>query len=275
MLKILPLFMVLLASVGSSLAADSEPNFLNEEELDLYCLQKAYPQIKSIISDESGTKWLSLHNGRAVPYQNPEFDGEGLNVDVKTSLHAPYPLEPERPLPASSPGRKRPYDFFFALYGNEPREVQKKLSPVSFNGSRLYLTEQAAASLNKAARELTTLTEIPELKKYLKPDGAYYWRKIAGEPWLSAHSFGIAIDLGANAAPYWRWQKKLPHPLQKTYSDKIVKIMEDNGFIWGGKWREYDLMHFEYRPELICKAKMRKNLKTSGKAAIPAGQMAR
>ena len=29
-----------------------------------------------------------------------------------------------------------------------------------------------------------------------------------------------------------------------------------NGFIWGGKWSEFDLMHFEYRPELILLARL-------------------
>ena len=48
----------------------------------------------------------------------------------------------------------------------------------------------------------------------------------------------------------------MPHPLQKTYPAAIVKAFEDEGFIWGGKWHEYDLMHFEYRPELICKARI-------------------
>ena len=37
----------------------------------------------------------------------------------------------------------------------------------------------------------------------------------------------------------------------------LCRAFEDAGFIWGGKWHEFDLMHFEYRPELICKAKRR------------------
>jgi hypothetical protein len=32
---------------------------------------------------------------------------------------------------------------------------------------------------------------------------------------------------------------------------EIVAIFERHGFIWGGKWRHYDTMHFEYRPELL------------------------
>jgi len=29
----------------------------------------------------------------------------------------------------------------------------------------------------------------------------------------------------------------------------LVEIFERHGFIWGCRWRSYDAMHFEYRPE--------------------------
>ena len=35
-----------------------------------------------------------------------------------------------------------------------------------------------------------------------------------------------------------------------------VEAFEAEGFIWGGKWSEFDLMHFEYRPELILLARL-------------------
>ena len=31
----------------------------------------------------------------------------------------------------------------------------------------------------------------------------------------------------------------------------LIKAFESFGFIWGGKWRYYDTMHFEYRPEIL------------------------
>ena len=37
---------------------------------------------------------------------------------------------------------------------------------------------------------------------------------------------------------------------------EIVRAFEAEGFIWGGKWHEYDLMHFEYRPEIMAKARL-------------------
>ena len=32
---------------------------------------------------------------------------------------------------------------------------------------------------------------------------------------------------------------------------EIVEIFERHGFIWGGRWKHYDTMHFEFRPELL------------------------
>jgi len=34
-----------------------------------------------------------------------------------------------------------------------------------------------------------------------------------------------------------------------------VEIFENNNFIWGGKWSHFDILHFEYRPEIILKAR--------------------
>jgi hypothetical protein len=34
-------------------------------------------------------------------------------------------------------------------------------------------------------------------------------------------------------------------------STGLYANIEEEGFIWGGKWPMYDTMHFEYRPELI------------------------
>ena len=35
---------------------------------------------------------------------------------------------------------------------------------------------------------------------------------------------------------------------------EIVTAFEKQGFIWGGKWAHFDILHFEYRPELIIKS---------------------
>jgi hypothetical protein len=79
------------------------------------------------------------------------------------------------------------------------------------------------------------------------------WREIAGTYRFSPHSFGIAIDVGANIARYWRWEKvdfRKTVRAEDSFPLEVVRIFERHGFIWGGQWYHYDTMHFEYRPEL-------------------------
>ena len=42
-------------------------------------------------------------------------------------------------------------------------------------------------------------------------------------------------------------------PLSKRWMPpkEVIRIFEEEGFVWGGKWTIYDNMHFEYHPELI------------------------
>ena len=73
---------------------------------------------------------------------------------------------------------------------------------------------------------------------------------------MSAHSYGIAIDLNPDKGAYWRWQKgNLSEYPRYQFPEQIVQVFEKYGFIWGGKWYHFDLMHFEYRPELIEKSR--------------------
>ena len=198
---------------------------------------------------------LLLANGDQVAYSGGLPDA--LNTDLATTLRQQYPLEPARPeLPAGfASGRQRSYDFLGAIYGRTKDNVASRLESVTIGGKRVAMAPQAAAAIRKADLDRIG-RENPGLRKFLQPDGAFMWRKIAGEDAMSAHSWGIAVDFSAKHAPYWRWSRQMPHPMQKTYPQKIVEAMENAGFIWGGKWHEYDLMHFEYRPELLCKARL-------------------
>jgi len=238
--------------------ADTASFLESETSLDLYCLRVSYPQICDLAKDGNGGEWLVLADGRRVIYASTHTEAAGLAVDVRQSLAQSYQLEPERPeMPAGyAPGRRRSYDLLEAIYGRDEAAVQRNLKVVPFLNKKLRLSPQAAEAFANVLKELGPLAA--SRREWLLPEGAFYWRRIAGENVMSAHSYGIAIDLGVKKAPYWRWSRTMPHPLQKNYPGDIVSAFERHGFIWGGKWREYDLMHFEYRPEIICKARIRK-----------------
>lgn len=205
--------------------------------LDTTCLRSAYGD-----------------NAAAIPLFN--------DAVVLQSMAMPYPLEPHRPTPQAGehPGRVRSYALLGALYGHTKAEVEAQLETVQFMGQSIRLSAVSAAAFRRVVQRLTALAlEKPQLKTYMLPVYGFVWRTIASETRLSPHSYGIAVDINPNKGPYWLWVEPAARPAQSakargTYPMEIVSAFEAEGFIWGGKWYEYDMMHFEYRPELICKA---------------------
>ena len=253
-----------IAAAPARLSTELPADLDDTGRVDLYCLRRAYPQITGMTADAQG-QWLVFADGRRVLYAAaPGYEASGGQesewvVNVRVSMAEPYPLEPERPeTPLGvSPGRRRSYDLLQTLYGASPKAVGSHLVQARLNGQHLHLSPAAAQAMNRADAVLAPQTAYePRLKTLLKMDGGFAWRRIAGENRLSPHAFGIAFDISPGIATYWRWSKLRPHPLQKSYPASIVAAFENEGFIWGGKWHEYDLMHFEYRPEIICKARV-------------------
>jgi len=90
----------------------------------------------------------------------------------------------------------------------------------------------------------------------------YNWRSIAGTKSLSFHSYGTAVDLlpgnYQRKQVYWRWARpnfpewySLPYEKRFMPPEQVIRIFEEHGFIWGGKWFFFDTIHFEYRPEIL------------------------
>lgn len=92
--------------------------------------------------------------------------------------------------------------------------------------------------------------------------GGYIWRDIAGTRSRSYHAYGAAIDLlpakTGGRAWYWLDARKsglawyeLPYEKRLSVPAAVVEAFERRGFVWGGKWLYWDLVHFEYRPEIL------------------------
>lgn len=242
-------------------------SWLNDEErIDLQCLRQSYPAINGLVRGNDSCLYLVLADGRRLVYRRQgSCRAMILEADIATSMAQPYPLETLRPeTPAGvAPGRQRSRELLTAIYG-QPDRIGRSLHPVSLLGRRIFLTGPAAAAFVPVAQKLQAMLQSrPELARWLRSDGGYIYRKIAGEDRISPHSYGIALDLSAHLTAYWRWSRQRPHPQQASYPTEIVSAFEDAGFIWGGKWHEYDIMHFEYRPEIICKSRIQTSRKAS------------
>lgn len=201
---------------------------------------------------------LILSNGKSLLWDDGKkksFTEMLDNTDAQDMFITPYPAPGSTPKYLADPGRGRCEPLFKAMYGNSAAEVEQHLVTVPWFGQRLRFTScnGAADSLRAVARELS---KHPELKKYLKSAGTFYWRKVRGAQRQSAHSYGIAIDIGGDYTDYWKWRQPRATETDKVeYRNRmplaLVEIFRRHGFIWGGAWYHYDTMHFEFRPELL------------------------
>lgn len=191
--------------------------------------------------------------------KNKTFEELLNNPDVEDMFKYKYKTGAiDTPNVNYDPGRIRNEEFFRKMYGNSAEEVRKNLVPVRWLPSSvnkiIYVTK--INGVNKALQAVSDeLDTIPSLRKYVERlGGTFNWRVISGTDRLSAHSFGIAIDINVKYSNYWRWDMKYNGGkiiFHNKIPLKLVKIFEKHGFIWGGRWYHYDTMHFEYRPELL------------------------
>jgi peptidoglycan L-alanyl-D-glutamate endopeptidase CwlK len=260
----------------------------------LHELFKGYSfAIKDITLDK-----VILKNGQTFDWLPPK--GRRTEMDV---LNAPSLIE--QFLPVYIPGKEwqshpdhdghagrfRELNFFKAIFGSSEKEVQEKLIPIkwlekSFENKTISVS--SALDINKVFQKLSaaldsldTLSETKKFKFLEEISGTFNWRVIAGTERLSAHSFGMTLDLNCNYCEYWLWDYQKEHAAsvdEKMLTEEnilakelpewrnrvpfeIVDIFEKHGFIWGGKWRKYDTMHFEYRPEFFVDIKVKQRLR--------------
>lgn len=220
-------------------------------------LARAYPQ--SIARVEGGK--VVMRDGRAFAISDGrrgKTEEERLNQpDIDDMFAEPYvPGPPSRP-PAGEPGRARFEPLFNAIYGDcSLGQGQVRMRRVAWMPSRrggyvmFAVANGAADRLEAVVRDLEKLP--PSMTKYLVPAaGTYNCRKIQGTPRRSMHAYGAAIDIATKYADYWLWSGGEGAAWRNKIPMEIVEVFERHGFIWGGKWRHFDTMHFEYRPELL------------------------
>lgn len=177
-----------------------------------------------------------------------------------------YPLDYDltaRETPWHDPGRIRHQGFLELLYAGTEVEIAASLRLVRFDGLadagvRVTTLRGVDCQLDAAVSAIRE-TGGAFGPVFENPAGGFNWRVIAGTDRLSAHSFGIAVDLNIEYGGYWRWSGA-PEGAVGHYEPRmppeIVAAFERYGFIWGGKWHHYDGFHFEYRPELILHARL-------------------
>lgn len=240
---------------------------------DLTALWSSYPGfISGVNLKADGKVFLIMKNRAVILYDDgrpKSFEERLARPDLQDMLAPLYQPGPPvaNPQPDHDPGRFRVAAFFDAVYGSTAGEVRSHLTPVRFAGQGVSFSAQNGAALALARvgdKVADLLKRRPELKAHVFPlGGTFAFRPIAGTDNKSPHAWGIAIDLNPKKGAYWRWDRGFSaatvSALQKTYPFELVKLFEEQGFIWGGKWWHYDTLHFEYRPELLKKTALRQS----------------
>lgn len=179
------------------------------------------------------------------------------NADIEDMSFQVYQNDTVEPF--NDAGRIRCDKFFKKMYGTNPNAVKDSLTSIVWC-PKLVNQKVRITKINHVDKQLQKvsdeLDEHPEWEKYLNGISSINWRFIAGTTRLSAHSYGIAVDIGVPMSDYWKWQfPKATETDSIKYHNRfpleLIAIFEKYGFIWGGRWYHFDTMHFEFRPEIL------------------------
>jgi len=264
------LFLVLGFCICPAIYAD------NDIVRKAYCYIKAYPDF--FIGYTNGC--LVTKDGHEIPFDDgiKSKDYDKMIIDKRIgdkafdpedalywSYHAGSKIPTVDNPPIGDPGRIRPGEIFTYMYGSSKSERMKKIRSVQWVGSSgknekpIYMTTVNGVdkALEEVARELKNLPE--ERKKNLEGIifnvggySGYYDRPVRDYPRrTSAHAYGIAVDVNRDYEYYIGQHRGEPYRYRNKMPQYLVDIFERHGFIWGGRWHDYDNMHFEYRPEVL------------------------
>lgn len=245
-------------------AASKDYDILTKQ--DILCLMIAYPEyIADVEKDKSGSVYIIMSSGKKILYDDKKeknFEEKFQNTDLQDMMEQSYPLKAIDGVVEKNfdPGRFRVYSLLKETYGNNKSSVESNLKMSSLGYRRLQFNGNngASRSLENAMKELMPLAQKrSDISRCLFPSsGTFNYRCISGTGLLSPHSFGIAIDLARDRRDYWKWVSEEEGSCRiREYPKEIVEIFEKNNFVWGGKWSHFDTLHFEYRPEIILKAR--------------------
>lgn len=248
----------------------NEKKYINTMKQDILCLMMAYPEhIKNIeVADDK--VYLIMSSGKKILYDDKKqktLQEKEINGDIQDMMEQIYPLESIDQLMSEdyNPGRIRVYPLLKEIYGESQKNIENNLTNVSIGYKNCLFNKNnnASKALENVSKEISLLPQ-KSISIVFPTNGTFNYRFISGTNRLSPHAFGIAIDLKSDSRDYWKWtSRKEGEKRLQSYPKDVVKVFEDNNFIWGGKWGRFDILHFEYRPELILKARYFNNVNNS------------
>lgn len=264
MKKIISFIMLFICLVSIKVDALDEKESIYDRNMkrDLLCIMMAYGDyIGGIEKGNDGKVFVVMKSGEKLLYddkKNKSVEEKLSSPDIQDMMEEIYPMNSINEVMNKDfdPGRIRYYPILNEVYGQSKGAIEKNIK--NFGGYSFNKSNGAGEHLKKAMnRAIEESKGNRSIGAYVFPiSGTYNYRVILGTNRLSPHAYGIAIDLKSHPADYWKWASREEGSKRiKGYSKELVKIFEDNNFVWGGKWSHFDILHFEYRPEIIYKAR--------------------
>lgn len=266
MKKIIRISIIFLLTINMfvSIANANERDYEVTMKQDLLVMKLAYPEYVKTVEMEGDKVYLIMKSGKKILYddkKNKTHEQKLENGDLQDVLEQIYPLEMNSEIMDREfdPGRSRSYEILSEVYGDSKKAIEKNLVNLKYGYTYQFNNKNNAnTSLENALKEILPLAKTRgDIGSILYPaSGTFNYRVISGTGRLSPHSYGIAIDLKSDKRDYWKWSSvKEGNTRLLQYPKELVYAFEKNNFVWGGKWGHFDILHFEYRPEIILKSK--------------------
>ena len=243
---------------------------LDAQQNIMLAFAKAYPGKISAV-EFLNNDWTMMVNGMRFYYAQGRFLPERLREQWEE--YQPYDFytypwigtDRQRRLAFKYPVYSVGSSFLFdALYASPAEDDSWDLQEkYSFLGVKMLihsnvkpLFDRITENIRIAARSDPSINEwIAELQTS-PPTYGWNWRVILNTDRRSNHSYGTAVDLlprdMKGRQTYWQWNSvSKKDDAYYLPPEVVIRIFEEHGFIWGGKWDLVDTMHFEYRPEIL------------------------
>jgi len=256
----------------------------NRGEQVLRALASAYPDRVNAVEFHDG-EWSILVYGERFYFAGGRLLPSSLRGEVNQFAPMPfYTYQKElppwvQPTPEESARLremtrnrntnqlKRSSHFTDALWRSRNRdEAWEHIKQIRFLGVQVQVHYSILVQLSLVEEQILKVAKtnntVRQWINNLSSVGGWEWRNIASSENRSYHAYGAAIDLIPKSSfgleIYWLWTSgkniewwNVPYSRRYHPPDEVIKIFESFGFIWGGKWRYYDTIHFEYRPEIL------------------------
>lgn len=273
--RIFIICLLIICNIPIISATAMDKNYDTEMKQDILIMMLAYPEYVVGIEKKSDDEvYLVMKSGKKIIYDDKKqksHEEKLANPDIQDMLEQDYPLGTITEIMDKNfdPGRARHYELLSEVYGSSKSAVEKNLIRLKYGYTNYQFNSRnnANTALEEVLKELIPLAKTRgDIGSILYPaSGTFNYRVISGTGRLSPHSYGIAIDLKSDKRDYWKWSSKEGGKKRLgEYPKELVEAFEKNNFVWGGKWGHFDILHFEYRPEIILKAKYFANCNNNG-----------